>query len=159
MRKVAGYLFISWAPTRGLRPKSARASARVDPEKSSEEIMPTHAADDRPRLACHTRHGSGSQLCALAQNRRPGVSDTEIKVGQTIAHSGPVSAYGQIGLPKPFFKMINDRGGINGRKITSFRSTTAIARRRRSSNRRLVEQDGRRCSACSAPSTSPPALT
>src|SRR6476659_6426515 len=57
---------------------------------------------------------------AFAQKKYgPGVSDTEIKVGQTIAYSGPASAYGQIGQAEAaFFKMINDRGGINGRKIT-----------------------------------------
>ena len=39
---------------------------------------------------------------AFAQKKYgPGVSDTEIKVGQTIAYSGPASAYGQIGTPKP----------------------------------------------------------
>ena len=48
----------------------------------------------------------------------PGVSDTEIKLGQTMPYSGPASAYGTIGkLHQAYFKMINDAGGINGRKI------------------------------------------
>src|SRR6478609_4714035 len=48
----------------------------------------------------------------------PGASDTEIKIGQTMAYSGPASAYGTIGkVEAAYFKMINDQGGINGRKI------------------------------------------
>ncbi|MGB3867791.1 MAG: ABC transporter substrate-binding protein [Xanthobacteraceae bacterium] len=49
----------------------------------------------------------------------PGVTDTEIVLGQTMAFSGPASAYSAIGKTEAaYFKMINDRGGINGRKIT-----------------------------------------
>src|SRR6202012_4110632 len=57
---------------------------------------------------------------ALAQKQYgPGVSDTEIKVGQTIAYSGPASAYGIIGkVEVAYFKWLNDtKGGSNGRKI------------------------------------------
>jgi len=56
---------------------------------------------------------------AAAQKKYgPGVTDTEIKLGQTMPYSGPASAYGTIGkLQQAYFKMINDNGGINGRKI------------------------------------------
>jgi branched-chain amino acid transport system substrate-binding protein len=48
----------------------------------------------------------------------PGASDTEIKLGQTMPYSGPASAYGTIGKTEAaYFQMINDQGGINGRKI------------------------------------------
>jgi branched-chain amino acid transport system substrate-binding protein len=48
----------------------------------------------------------------------PGVSDTEIKIGQTMPYSGALSAYGQIGRAQlAYFEMINAKGGINGRKI------------------------------------------
>jgi ABC-type branched-subunit amino acid transport system substrate-binding protein len=48
----------------------------------------------------------------------PGSSDTEIKIGQTMPFSGPASAYASIGKTEAaYFRMINDRGGINGRKI------------------------------------------
>ena len=48
----------------------------------------------------------------------PGVTSTEIKIGQTMPYSGPASAYGTIGKAEAaFFKMINEQGGINGRKI------------------------------------------
>src|SRR5215216_164444 len=47
-----------------------------------------------------------------------GVTDTEIKIGNTIPYSGPASAYGIIGKTMTaYFKMINATGGINGRKI------------------------------------------
>jgi len=56
---------------------------------------------------------------ALAQKKYgPGATDTEIKIGQTMPYSGPASAYGTIGKAEAaYFKMINDQGGINGRKI------------------------------------------
>ena len=48
----------------------------------------------------------------------PGVSDNEIKLGSTQPYSGPASSYGTIGKSDAaYFAMINDRGGINGRKI------------------------------------------
>jgi ABC-type branched-subunit amino acid transport system substrate-binding protein len=47
-----------------------------------------------------------------------GATDTEIKIGQTIPLSGPASAYGAIGkVQAAYIKMINEQGGINGRKI------------------------------------------
>jgi branched-chain amino acid transport system substrate-binding protein len=48
----------------------------------------------------------------------PGVTDTEIKIGQTMPYSGPASAYGVYGRTEAgYFKMINEMGGVNGRKI------------------------------------------
>jgi ABC-type branched-subunit amino acid transport system substrate-binding protein len=56
---------------------------------------------------------------ALAQKKYDtGASDTEIKIGNIEAYSGPASAYGIIGkTEEAYFKMINDQGGIKGRKI------------------------------------------
>jgi branched-chain amino acid transport system substrate-binding protein len=56
---------------------------------------------------------------ALAQKKYDtGASDTEIKIGNIEAYSGPASAYGVIGkTEEAYFKMINDQGGVNGRKI------------------------------------------
>ncbi len=60
---------------------------------------------------------AASAPAARAENA-PGVTDTEIKIGQTMPYSGPASAYGVIGRTETaYFKMINDQGGINGRKI------------------------------------------
>jgi ABC-type branched-subunit amino acid transport system substrate-binding protein len=56
---------------------------------------------------------------ALAQKKYDtGATDTEIKIGQTIPLSGPASAYGSIGkVQAAYIKMINEQGGIKGRKI------------------------------------------
>lgn len=53
------------------------------------------------------------------KNYGPGASDAEIKLGQTVAYSGPGSAYSMVGrMSVAYFKMLNEtRGGINGRKI------------------------------------------
>jgi branched-chain amino acid transport system substrate-binding protein len=49
----------------------------------------------------------------------PGVSDTEIKMGQTMPYSGPASSYGTIGQAmSAYFDKVNAEGGVNGRKIT-----------------------------------------
>ena len=59
-----------------------------------------------------------SNVPAAQAANAPGVTDTEIKIGQTMPYSGPISAYGTIGRAElAYFKMINDGGGINGRKL------------------------------------------
>src|SRR3984885_5874567 len=57
---------------------------------------------------------------ALAQKKYDtGATDTEIKLGNIMPYSGPASAYGVIGkIEDAYFKMINEQGGINGRKIS-----------------------------------------
>ena len=62
---------------------------------------------------------SASGSTALAQkNYDTGATDTEIKIGNIMPYSGPASAYGAIGRTEAaYFKMINDQGGINGRKV------------------------------------------
>src|SRR5689334_15300382 len=56
---------------------------------------------------------------ALSQKKYdPGVTDTEIKIGNIMPYSGPASAYGMIGRTEAaYFRKINAKGGINGRKI------------------------------------------
>ena len=63
---------------------------------------------------------AASSGTAFAQKKYDtGASDTEIKIGNIMPYSGPASAYGVIGkTEEAYFKMINDQGGINGRKIT-----------------------------------------
>jgi len=87
---------------------------------------------------------AGLALPAHAQKKYDaGASDKEIKIGNTNPYSGPASAYGTIGKSiTAYFKMLNDQGGINGRKITfityddsySPPKTVEMARK-------LVEQD------------------
>jgi branched-chain amino acid transport system substrate-binding protein len=81
---------------------------------------------------------------AAAQKKYdPGASDSEIKIGNTNPYSGPASAYGTIGKTiAAYFKMVNEQGGVNGRKVNfisyddgySPPKTVEMARK-------LVEQD------------------
>ena len=81
---------------------------------------------------------------AYAQkNYGPGVTDTEIKIGNTMPYSGPASAYGIIGKAQSaYFQMINDQGGINGRKINYVTYDDAYSPPKTvEQTRKLVESD------------------
>jgi branched-chain amino acid transport system substrate-binding protein len=62
---------------------------------------------------------AATSFTALAQKKYgPGVTDTEIKIGNIMPYSGPASAYGVIGKTEAaYFNKVNAEGGINGRKI------------------------------------------
>jgi branched-chain amino acid transport system substrate-binding protein len=52
-------------------------------------------------------------------NYGPGITDAEIKIGQTVPYSGPASAFSSYGrVMAGYFQMLNEKGAINGRKIT-----------------------------------------
>ena len=74
----------------------------------------------------------------------PGVTDTEIKIGNTCFSSGPASSYGTIGKAETaYFKMLNDQGGVNGRKIVFLSYDDAYSPPKTvEQTRKLVEQDG-----------------
>ena len=60
----------------------------------------------------------GSGISAAWAANAPGVTDTEIKIGQTMPYSGPASSMGLVGrADAAYFKMINEMGGVNGRRI------------------------------------------
>ena len=98
----------------------------------------------RTKLVCIGAMLAAFAFPAAAQKKYdPGASDTEIKIGNTNPYSGPASAYGTIGKTiDAYFRMVNDQGGINGRKLTfisyddgySPPKTVEMARK-------LVEQD------------------
>jgi branched-chain amino acid transport system substrate-binding protein len=73
----------------------------------------------------------------------PGITDTEIKIGQTMPYSGPASAYGMNGRTHfAYFKMINEQGGVNGRKINLISLDDGLAPPRTvEQTRRLIEQE------------------
>jgi ABC-type branched-subunit amino acid transport system substrate-binding protein len=73
----------------------------------------------------------------------PGASDTEIKIGQTVPFSGPASAYATIGKTQAaYFNMINDQGGVNGRKINLIQYDDAYSPPKAVEQvRKLVESD------------------
>jgi branched-chain amino acid transport system substrate-binding protein len=83
---------------------------------------------------------------AVAEEKHygPGVTDTEITIGQTTAYSGPASAYGQL-LSKTgvtYVRMINEHGGINGRKINLISLDDGYSPPKTVElTRKLVEQD------------------
>jgi branched-chain amino acid transport system substrate-binding protein len=83
---------------------------------------------------------------ALAAEKKygPGVSDTEIKLGQTVPYSGPASAFSSYGRTMAgYFQMINEGGGINGRKITLISLDNAFSPPKAiEQTRKLVEDDG-----------------
>jgi ABC-type branched-subunit amino acid transport system substrate-binding protein len=93
-------------------------------------------------IACTLVYGTSAAIGA-DKKYGPGVSDTEIKIGQTIPYSGPASSFGTEGrVISAYYRMINEQGGINGRKINflslddgySPPKTVELVRR-------LVEQD------------------
>ncbi len=73
----------------------------------------------------------------------PGVTATEIKIGQSMPYSGPASAYGQLGrIEGAYFEWLNAKGGINGRKITLLSVDDGYSPPKAVENvRKLVEQD------------------
>ena len=61
---------------------------------------------------------SGAMALSAAAQNAPGVTDREIKIGQTMPYTGPGARFSANGLAEmAYMKMINDQGGINGRKI------------------------------------------
>ncbi len=73
----------------------------------------------------------------------PGFSDTEIRIGNTSPYSGPGSAYSTITKTEAaYFKMINENGGINGRKINFISYDDALSPPKTvEQTRKLVESD------------------
>src|SRR6202020_485082 len=81
---------------------------------------------------------------ALAQKKYDtGATDTEIKIGNVEAYSGPASAYGVIGkTEEAYFKKINEEGGVNGRKINFISYDDAYSPQKTVEQaRKLVESD------------------
>ena len=88
--------------------------------------------------------GIGLAWAARAQQAYgPGASDTEIRIGQTMAYCGPLSAYGALGkVEAAYFRKINDQGGVRGRKINFISLDDGYNPAKTVEGvRRLVEQD------------------
>jgi len=85
-----------------------------------------------------------SASSAQAQKKYdPGATDTEIKIGQTVPFSGPASAYATLGKAQAaYFNMINEQGGVNGRKINLIQYDDAYSPPKAVEQvRKLVESD------------------
>jgi ABC-type branched-subunit amino acid transport system substrate-binding protein len=86
---------------------------------------------------------SGAPAVLAQKKYDTGANDTEIRIGSTNPYSGPASAYGTIGRTEAaYFRMINDQGGVNGRKITFISLDDGYSPPRTVEQvRKLVEQD------------------
>jgi branched-chain amino acid transport system substrate-binding protein len=84
-----------------------------------------------------------SELAQSEGKHEPGLSESEIKIGNTAPYSGPASAYGVLGKSEAaYFAMINDQGGVNGRKINfTSRDDGYSPPKTVEQVRRLVEED------------------
>jgi ABC-type branched-subunit amino acid transport system substrate-binding protein len=85
-----------------------------------------------------------SASSAYAQKKYDtGATDAEIKIGQTVPFSGPASAYATIGKTQAaYIKMVNDQGGLNGRKINLIQYDDAYSPPKAVEQvRKLVESD------------------
>jgi branched-chain amino acid transport system substrate-binding protein len=99
----------------------------------------------RPHLILAMLCVAGMTTTASAQKHYDdGASDTEIKLGQTMPYSGPVSAFATLGRAEiAYYKMINDQGGVNGRKITMLSLDDGFSPPKTvEQTRKLVEQEG-----------------
>lgn len=87
--------------------------------------------------------GTGLTPAWAQRTQFPGVTDTEIRIGNTAPYSGPGSAYSTIAkVEAAYFRMVNDNGGINGRKINFISYDDALSPPKTvEQTRKLVESD------------------
>src|SRR3954452_8374112 len=87
---------------------------------------------------------SVSSVAGADKRYGPGVTDTEIKIGQTLPYTGPLSNLSSFGrVEAAYLRKINASGGINGRKVTLISLDDAYAPQKTAEQvRRLVESDG-----------------
>lgn len=121
-------------------------------QSTEETIGRKFREEEDPKMNNRVPHLAASALLAVALSASPalaqkkydtGASDTEIKIGQTNPFSGPASAYATIGKTQAaYMKMINDQGGINGRKINLVQYDDAYSPPKAVEQvRKLVESD------------------
>jgi branched-chain amino acid transport system substrate-binding protein len=122
---------------------------RSRPDEIIGSITPHEEISDMRKGILHLVTGTAlamalSVSAASAQKKYDtGATDTEIKVGQTVPFSGPASAYASIGKTQAaYFKMINEQGGINGRKVNLIQYDDAYSPPKAVEQiRKLVESD------------------
>src|SRR4051812_37661050 len=108
-----------------------------------EETMRQTIARKAAALAIGLLLASGV-VAAADKSYGPGVSDSEIKLGQSIPYSGPASAFSVVGRGQvASFKMLNAQGGIHGRTVGLIRRDTGSwAPKAVGASRKLVEDLG-----------------
>jgi branched-chain amino acid transport system substrate-binding protein len=88
--------------------------------------------------------GFAPEAIAAEKQYGPGITDAEIKIGQTVPYSGPAAAFSSYGrVMAGYFRMLNEKGGINGRKINLISLDNAYnPPKALEQTRKLVEGDG-----------------
>jgi branched-chain amino acid transport system substrate-binding protein len=88
--------------------------------------------------------GAAFEAGAAEKQYGPGVTDTEIKIGQTVPYSGPASAFSSYGrVMTGYFQMLNEKGGINGRKVNLISLDNAFSPPKAiEQTRKLIDDDG-----------------
>ena len=82
-------------------------------------ILRSRVLNTAKSIALAVLAASVASAASAQKKYDPGVTDTEIKIGNIMPYSGPASSYATIGkTEEAYFKKINSEGGINGRKIT-----------------------------------------
>jgi branched-chain amino acid transport system substrate-binding protein len=86
---------------------------------------------------------SGAMTMSAVAENAPGVTDSEIKIGQTMPHTGPGGWISTIGVAeKAYIQMINDQGGVNDRKINLISADDGyLPWRTGNETRKLIEVD------------------
>src|ERR1700691_4011311 len=97
----------------------------------------------RTALSAGIAAAAAGRISPAHADDTPGVTATEIKIGNTMPYSGPPSSYSVIGRTETaFFKMVNDQGGVAGRKINFISLDDGYSPPKTVEQvRRLVEQD------------------
>ena len=133
-----------------IRPAMASARSLTRPSRTRSSAKSHH--EERNDMRNGIFHLVTAALAAIALSASaaqaqkkydPGATDTEIKIGQTVPFSGPASPYATIGKTQAaYIKMINDQGGINGRKINLIQYDDAYSPPKAVEQvRKLVESD------------------
>jgi branched-chain amino acid transport system substrate-binding protein len=138
------HAFLHYLDSDGVRPRFDKNHQT----KPSEKITHRERSDMRNGIL-HLVTGTAiavalSASSAYAQKKYDtGATDTEIKIGQTVPFSGPASAYATIGKAQAaYIKMINDQGGVNGRKVNLIQYDDAYSPPKTVEQvRKLVESD------------------
>jgi branched-chain amino acid transport system substrate-binding protein len=121
------------------RPAGAQARALGEAPTSREQNM----INRRTALATGLASAVASRFSTARAADTPGVSATEIKIGNTMPYSGPASSYSVIGRTESaFFNMVNDQGGVAGRKVNFISLDDGYSPPKTVEDvRQLVEQD------------------
>jgi ABC-type branched-subunit amino acid transport system substrate-binding protein len=134
---------------------SARVAVQLDQEKKLWTPAPEHGETEEACIVSHLTQLAIRAVTAVAflavaatalfaePQYGPGASDKVIRIGQTMPYSGPASVYSVVGkVEAAYFDMINQKGGVNGRRIELLSYDDGLNPAKTvEQTRRLVERD------------------